>query len=74
MNFKLVMTSLQNLYRAQIWGARSSCINLTTGSETRAVVTPIRAMHPSDNAGCPIIDWLYSTSLVMKRRAIFVPF
>ena len=42
-------------HKAQIWGARSSCINLPTGSETRAVVTRIRAMQPSDNERCPII-------------------
>ena len=47
------------IYKAQIWGARSSCINLPTGSKTRAIFTPIDTMQPSNNVRCPIIDWLF---------------
>ena len=46
------------IYKAQIWGAHSICINLPTGSKIRAVVTPIGAMQPSDNVGMFEIDWL----------------
>ena len=44
--------------KAQIWGARSSCINLPTGPRAGAVVTSIGVVLPSGNVRCPIIDWL----------------
>ena len=43
---------------AQIWNARSSCINLPTGPRAIAIVTSISVVQPSDNVRCPIIDWL----------------
>ena len=46
------------MLKAQIWDARSSCINLPTGPRAGAIVTSIGVVLPSDNVRCPIIDWL----------------
>ena len=59
-SFIAVLRPQSLIYKAQIWHAHSSCINLLIRSKTRAAVTRIGAMQPSNTVGCLIIDWLYT--------------
>ena len=56
--FSLVQHPHSQMQKAQIWDARSSCINLPTGQRAGAIVTSVSAALLSDNVRCPIIDLL----------------
>ena len=55
-------------YKAQVWDACSSCINLSIGLKLRAIVTPIGSMRP--NVFCALAD---SQFAILRLEYLFLP-